>query len=148
MELRRWTEGDIPKLTRVERVCFSQPWTTEMLKEEFSRAQGVGIVAEAAGEILGYVCGSTLFEDAELMRIAVLPDYRGQGIGGDLADEFFKSVVALGARRVFLEVRATNEVALGLYRSRGFEKTRLRKRYYAGGEDGLEMKKELFSDEE
>ena len=119
-----------------------------MLKEEFSRAQGVGIVAEAAGEILGYVCGSTLFEDAELMRIAVLPDYRGQGIGGDLADEFFKSVVALGARRVFLEVRATNEVALGLYRSRGFEKTRLRKRYYAGGEDGLEMKKELFSDEE
>lgn len=119
-----------------------------MLKEEFAHEYGVGIVAEAAGEILGYVCGSSLFEEAELMRIAVLPDYRGQGIGGDLVDEFFKSVVALGARRVFLEVRATNEAALGLYRSRGFEKNRLRKRYYADGEDALEMKKELYPDED
>ena len=119
-----------------------------MLKEEFAHEYGVGIVAEAAGELLGYVCGSSLFEEAELMRIAVLPDYRGQGIGGELAEEFFNSTRALGARRVFLEVRATNEAALGLYRSRGFEKNRLRKRYYADGEDALEMKKELYPDED
>lgn len=148
MELRSWTEKDLPKLALLERACFTEPWTTEMLKEEFSKEHAFGIVAEAGGEILGYTCGSVLFEDAELLRIAVLPDYRGQGIGGELAEGLFETALALGAKRVFLEVRASNEVALGLYRSRGFKKTRLRKRYYAGGEDALEMKKELCPEEE
>jgi ribosomal-protein-alanine N-acetyltransferase len=148
MELRRWTQKDLPKLALLERACFTDPWTTEMLKGEFSREYAFGIVAEAGGEVLGYTCGLALFDDAELMRIAVLPDYRGQGIGKALLDALFKTALSLGAKRVFLEVRASNEVALGLYRSRGFEKTRLRKRYYASGEDGLEMKKELISEEE
>lgn len=148
MELRSWTEKDLQKLALLERACFAEPWTTEMLKEEFSKEHAFGLVAEAGGEVLGYTCGSALFEDAELLRIAVLPDYRGQGIGGELAEALFDRARELGAKRVFLEVRASNEIALRLYRSRGFKKTRLRKRYYAGGEDALEMKKELYPDEE
>lgn len=148
VSVRQWSEKDLLKIAALERECFDDPWTTEMLKGEFLHAESFGAVAEEDGELVGYLCGRALFEDAELLRVAVKEARRGQGIGGRLAAALFDEAKARGARRVFLEVRASNEPALGLYRTRGFERTRLRKRYYPDGEDALEMKKELYPEEE
>lgn len=145
--LRDIAEGDLPKLMALERACFEDAWTTEMMKNELVRDGFCGVLAETDGEIAGYVCGYTLFEDAELPKIAVLKDYRGRGLGGLLLDLFSEKARQRGAERIFLEVRASNEPALRLYQSRGFEKTRIRKRYYADGEDALEMKRELCPEE-
>ena len=141
--IRDWTEKDLPKLMSLERACFSDAWTTEMMKNEFTRNGFCGVLAEEDGETVGYACGYTLFEDAELPKIAVAEQYRGKGIGSLLLDAFTEKAVAQGAERIFLEVRVSNAPALGLYQSRGFEKTRIRKRYYPDGEDALEMKREL-----
>lgn len=145
--VREWTEKDLAKIVFCERTCFSDPWTTEMIKSEFSRSDFYGLLIEEQGEILGYIYGTVLFEDAELMKIAVLPDYRGQGLACALTEGFIQGVKERGGERIFLEVRASNLPALKLYQGHGFEKTRLRKRYYADGEDGLEMKKELNLEE-
>lgn len=146
--VREWTEKDLAKLVLCERACFSDPWTTEMIKTEFSRDDFYGLLIEEEGEILAYIYGTVLFEDAELMKIAVLPKRRGQGLGCALTEAFLQGVKARGAERIFLEVRPSNLSALKLYQGHGFEKTRLRKRYYADGEDALEMKKELTSESE
>lgn len=143
--IREWTERDLPKLMAIERACFDDPWTTEMMKGEFVREQFCGVLAEREdGEILGYACGTSLFEDAELFKIAVGEEFRGQGHGAALLHELFELVKGRGATRMFLEVRVSNAAALGLYQSRGFQKTRIRKRYYENGEDALEMKKDFY----
>ena len=141
--IRDWTEKDLPKLMALERACFVDAWTTEMMKNEFLRDGFCGVLAEEDGEIVGYLCGYSLFEDAELLKTAVVQERRGKGIGGLLLDAFTEKVLLQGAEKIFLEVRVSNEAALRLYVSRGFEKTRIRKRYYADGEDALEMKREL-----
>lgn len=143
MQFREWTKEDLPTILSLERECFSDPWTENMLQGEFDRFGFYGVLAEVEGQVIGYACSAVLFESAELPKIAVLTAYRGQGIGGKLLDFLCEQVKMRGAEELFLEVRASNTPAIGLYQSRGFQQTRLRKKYYANGEDGLEMKKEL-----
>lgn len=145
--IRDWTEKDLPAIAILERACFSEPWTMEMLKNEFSRKEFCGALLEEDGKIVGFVCGMTLFEDAELMKVAVAESCRKRGLGGALVDEFYRRAISRDVERIFLEVRVSNAAALGLYQGRGYEKTRLRKRYYADGEDALEMKKEVHPEE-
>jgi GNAT superfamily N-acetyltransferase len=58
--------------------------------------------------------------DAYLSRISVAPDFAGQGLGKRMLDEALSETRRLGLRRCVLEVAATNERALALYRSAGF----------------------------
>ena len=119
----------------------------EMIKTESARQEFCALLIEENEEALGFIMGSVVFEDAEIYKVAILPQYRGKGFGYMAVDAFTDEVKSRSATRIFLEVRPSNEAALRLYQNRGFEKTRLRKRYYADGEDCLEMKKELYPDE-
>ena len=104
-------------------------------------------MATLHGEEIGFVYGNVVFEDAELYKVAVLPEYRGKGFGKELAQAFIAAVQEKGARQIFLEVRVSNQAALSLYVGQGFERVRLRKRYYSDGEDCLELKKNLYPEE-
>lgn len=143
-KIRPLTKADIKTVAGLEKASFSAPWTQESLLSTLSRADFIGYVLETdGGEIVGYVFGSILFEDAELHRIAVKSESRGKGYGGRVLDGFLQGVKARGGERVFLEVRVSNAPARKLYDSRGFELFRTRRYYYDDGEDALEMKKEL-----
>lgn len=143
MTVRFCTKQDISLIATVEKTCFADFWTENTLEEEFAETRFFAFLAEEEGELLGYVCGSSLYEDSELLRIAVLPQHRGKGIGKRLAQAMCDEAKTRGAERVFLEVRFGNLSAVKLYEGCGFAKTRLRKKYYADGEDALEMKKDL-----
>jgi ribosomal-protein-alanine N-acetyltransferase len=148
VDIREFTEKDLSKLALLEKSCFADAWTMEMLKSEMGRDGFCCLLAEADGEAAGFVYGNVLFEDAELYKVAVLPDFRGKGIGRGLMNAFSGFVKDKGAQQIFLEVRVSNQAALALYLGQNFEKTRLRKRYYADGEDCLEMRKSLYPDAE
>ncbi len=143
MILRACNQTDVKALAKLERECFSMPWNERMLVGAFSRIDFVCFILEEAGETVGYVCGTTLFETAELARIAVARSHRRKGLGEKLLDAFIACVKERGAQQVFLEVRESNAPAIALYEKRGFEKGRVRAKYYENGENGLEMKKLL-----
>ena len=145
--IREWTEKDVPSVAVLEHACFSDPWTMEMIKSEFARPDFCGLIAEENEKPIGFIFGTLLFEDAEIAKVAVLNECRGKGYGKQLVESFFDAVIKGGARRIFLEVRPSNEAALRLYTGKGFHKLRLRKRYYADGEDALEMLKDLYPDD-
>ena len=145
--IREWTEKDLLVVAAIERNCFIDPWTVEMLRAEMQKQDSYGLILEEDGKALGYACGNALFEDGEVEKVAVLAENRGKGYGKALVLGLFEIAKRRGAERRFLEVRASNAPALGLYQSVGFEKTRLRKRYYENGEDALEMKKEFHPEE-
>ena len=143
MTVRQCQRQDLPKIAEIEKACFSDAWTVEMLESEMERKDFFGLVAESDGALIGYAFATVLFENADLERIAILSKYRGKGFGGELLDALLSGAKAQGAEQIFLEVRVSNTSALGLYESRGFVRTRLRKGYY-GGEDAAEMKKALL----
>ena len=143
MTLRAWEEKDVAAICALEGECFSDGWTEEMLVSTFRRRDFCGILLEINGEIIGYVTATALFEDAELLRIAVKKQSRGKGYGGLLLDAWLQKIKALGAQRALLEVREGNEKAIGLYESRGLSLFHVRERYYSDGEAAKEMQKAL-----
>ena len=141
--VRPLQKEDIEEVAALEAKCFQDAWTKEQLISAFSRADFYGLALEIENRLIGYVCATKLFEEAELLLIAVEKDYRGQGLGGALMDAFLKDMKSSGAERVFLEVRLSNVAAKTLYERRGFATVRVREKYYADGESALEMVKTL-----
>lgn len=96
------------------------------------------------GETLWGFGGISLYEDAELMTIGVLPPWQGKGQAGRLLDALLEAARAAGAARVLLEVRSQNQAAQRLYASRGFTQIAVRRRYYRlPTDDALVMEKPL-----
>ena len=143
---RTWTAQDVERLAATERACFSDPWSQEMLQTEILHAAACGVIAETDGEMIGFAYGKVYFDEGELYKIGILPKFRGKGAGKALYRAWEEAIKARGARTVFLEVRVSNVSAIGLYTQEGYAQTRIRKGYYADGEDCFEMKKELFAD--
>lgn len=131
MQVRDAIENDLPAIVDIEKSCFDTPWTLKMLQDSYN----VGIyyaVAEYEGRIVGY---GGLYPNGDITNIAVLKDYRGKGLGGRIVDELIKHAINSGIDKIFLEVRVNNNSALRLYKSKGFKKIDLRKRYYENGDD-------------
>ena len=141
MELRAWTKEDIDQIAALESVCFSDPWTKEMLLKSFVSPIFYSVLIEEQGEIWGYACETVMFEDAEIAIVAVAPKHHKKGLGKLLMERLENIAISLGAEQTFLEVRKSNAAALALYEGFGFEKIRTRERYYADGEDAFVMRK-------
>ena len=137
--LEECTLSNLSELVALDREIFPDFWTEEMWKSELSRLDFLGVIAKIQGEIAGYICGTALFEEGEISKIAVKEKYRKTGIGNKLVTDMVARMCEKGVEKIFLEVRVSNVAAINLYTKNGFEKTRIRKRYYPDGEDALEM---------
>ncbi len=124
-------------LAELEQICFPEDfWSEKAIREALERSDILyGAEFSKEGEPIGYFLGAASFEEAELYRIAVLPEFRGKGHGGHIMEKFLNSLPKK-TERVFLEVRESNLPAVGLYKKYGFKLISARKNYY-GDEDGL-----------
>lgn len=94
----------------------------------------------------GFALGRAVAGEAELLTIAVHPEARGRGIGTALLTDLIASAVGRAAERMFLEVAATNESAIRLYRRSGFAEIATRPGYFTDGKariDALVMARDL-----
>jgi ribosomal-protein-alanine N-acetyltransferase len=139
---------DIPVLAGYEKELFPySPWSTAQFKEEFAgipRTRYMS-VAEADNKIIGY-CGVFLPApgiEADILTVAVLPEFRRQGI----AKEFMRQIEAWslenGASAMMLEVEQSNESAIEFYKSLGYMKISVRMDYYGPGKDAFVMRKDF-----
>lgn len=119
-------------ITRAESECFTRPWTYDEVQSAVCGEYGVTAVEPE----VGYALGRLSFDEAELYRIAVLPEKRRCGAGGRLLDRFIALCGERGAAKIFLEVRSKNVPAIKLYESRGFSLISVRRGYY-GDDDAL-----------
>lgn len=129
--LRPARESDVSGVSRVENSSFADPWSEADFKSVMSAPQAIFLVAaDSEDRIAGYVLVMTVLEEAEVLNIAVDPASRGASLGGRLLDAGIAEARNRGAHEIFLEVRESNEAALALYRSRGFEAIARRNKYY------------------
>jgi [ribosomal protein S18]-alanine N-acetyltransferase len=140
--IRLATTDDLPALLALDKVCFgSSAWSTVGWTTEFERLSEDRVILVAdEGEVVGYVVllvPPVSLDVVELLRIAVTPDERRTGIGGQLMTA---ALSKCSGRTVLLEVAAGNDSAVGLYSAFGFEEISRRRGYYAGGEDAVIMR--------
>ena len=143
--LRSMNGADIPAVHVLERRLFPvDAWPLQMFHDELAQAETRHyLVAEVAGEIVGYAGLMCIEPIADVQTIAVVPEYEGRGIGSALLRELISEGRRRGAADLLLEVRADNPRAQQLYRRFGFEQIHVRRKYYRDGVDALIMRLEL-----
>jgi ribosomal-protein-alanine N-acetyltransferase len=145
MRLRSASVDDLYRLDALERAAFGEPWSRAQLDSHLGHPLGVTLVAEdaPAGPALGYAALLLVAGEAELLRIATVPEARRRGVARGLLE---KALVKLRERDVavcHLEVREDNTPAIALYESAGFARVGRRGGYYRDGSAALLYRKEL-----
>lgn len=132
----------IDEIYYAEKCCFAEPWTLAMLESEIENPLSVIETARRGEKTVGYALGRVVADEAELLKICVLCDYRRQGIAEKMLSELLAKMREKGAAACYLEVRSRNLPAILLYKRLGFAEVGLRKNYYHD-DDAVLMKKEL-----
>jgi ribosomal-protein-alanine N-acetyltransferase len=122
--------ADAAAMAAIERQCFSDPWPLEGFREVLGMPGTVALVMAGAEEPMAYFLAREILGTAEVLNLAVVPEFRGRGLGAELLDAGLSAVRARGGSEVFLEVRASNAVAQALYAGRGFRTEGRRRGYY------------------
>jgi len=139
--IRPANDGDVKPVTELDDVCFIQPWSERSFFEEITRNDAARyVVAESNGKIVGYAGVWLVAGEGHITNVAVHPDFRRMGIARALLSSLLESSEREGVSAYTLEVRASNEEAVSLYKSLDFKEHGVRKKYYDdNSEDALIM---------
>ena len=125
------TADHLDEVAELERICFSVPWSRNMLAEELDNLLSAFLVAlDDSGKVVGYAGVQVILDEGYITNVAVRPECRRQGIAAKLLQVFLDFARANQLAFLTLEVRASNYDAIALYGSRGFRSVGRRKNYY------------------
>lgn len=134
MLIRNMTSADIPAVVDIERKCFTIPWSLKSFEESIQRGDTIFLVCEESfgveDRILGYMGMYLSFEEASITNVAVLPEFQNKGYGSMLVETAKAEVKKMCVKKMFLEVRISNQPAISLYKKKGFQEIGIRKRFY------------------
>ena len=88
-----------------------------------------------SAQLVGFIVYWELGDEVEIHDLATAPEHRRRGIASALLSEAIRSARRSGAHSLWLEVRARNQAALGLYTKHGFRTVATRKQYYRSPPD-------------
>jgi ribosomal-protein-alanine N-acetyltransferase len=131
MLIRNMTEIDLPEVCAIERETFSDPWSEEDFRGSLSEANNGYLIAEIEGCVVGYCGYWGIAGEGYIYNVAVKKEYRRQQIGYQLLKNLIESSKDKGVDTFTLEVRSSNEAAIHLYETLGFERAGIRKDFYS-----------------
>lgn len=140
-QIRAMTMNDLDGVMHIEESSFSAPWSRFAFEYDLIHNPHANyFIFIQDGMIVGYA-GLWIFETiGHIVNMAVLEEYRHKDIAKKLLVHSMKYGRANDVERFTLEVRASNEPAINLYRSHGFIDVGIRPRYYQDNrEDALIM---------
>jgi ribosomal-protein-alanine N-acetyltransferase len=134
------TEHDLLEVVEIEDLSGISAWGWDAYHKELQSPEDViMLVARPAttgqdhgskNVIAGFIVSRVIAGELHINNVAVRPDFQRRGIAGKLLSTLLAQGRKQGAHLAFLEVRAGNDAAQGLYRRSGFEVTGRRRRYY------------------
>ncbi len=116
------------------------PWSAKQCAAVFNQKHffALGLEQETNQDLVAYISFYQVLDELEILNIAVLPQFRRQGLGEYLLTKTLQVAGKMGMNNAVLEVRTTNIAARALYERVGFECVGSRLKYYADtGEDAL-----------
>jgi len=139
---------DLESIEKIEQSSYS-PYSLSQLCSELEQKNSLLLVAVYGPRVIGWCSSRLIPPEAELLKIAVLPDFRRQGIAALLLCHLEQKLAGNNVTDVYLEVRSMNETAIKFYLKFGFFQVGLRKKYYSSPQDdALIYKKEINTGQE
>lgn len=133
--------GDVGRLAELESRAFSKgPWTEKAISDSLGNDEFAPIVLlEDEGELLGYIYFLITFDSSTIVRLAVKPERRREGLGTMLLGKMFEILADQEEKVEFstLEVRESNKAAQALYEKAGYERVTTKSAYYDDGENAV-----------
>lgn len=143
MLIRPMGAEDIAQVAAIEVEVTADPWTSKQFQQSLEDHQCLVICRQNADPTapIGYMVMCTVLDQAEILNIAIDPNYQGHSFGSQILNYGLQSLPAV-IQEVLLEVRVSNFPAISLYFSYGFIEVGRRRDYYRtefGREDAILM---------
>lgn len=150
MRVRNMSRSDLDTVAAIERSIYAFPWTKGNFADSLTAGHDAWVFdapepqhPERGDTLLGYAVAMWVPDEVHLLNLSVIAHRQGKGHGRAMLAWLMKDAAARGALGMMLEVRPSNERAIALYLSSGFEQIGMRRRYYPA-EVGREDARVLF----
>ncbi len=141
VSLLDFTEDLAEDVAKIEAACFSSPWSKEAILDSYNNSTYFA-VAVTDRQVVGYCGVQVVLDEGYITNIAVLEPFRNLGIGKKLVNRLIEYANQNNLSFITLEVRESNERAIGLYKSFGFKIQGKRRNFYTSPqEDAILMTK-------
>ncbi len=131
IRIKKAALSDVAQILKIENACFSTPWSEESLRESLENPCSHFYLALVDGKTAGYLGVQVFSREGYVTNVAVLPEYRRQGI----AKALIRAALQSDMDFLSLEVRESNAAAISLYSYLGFEKAGVRPNFYREPEE-------------
>lgn len=144
IKIRKMTPHDLPGIIAIEKTQ-EFPWSESQFKEStgiFYENLVIEVKENNMIKIIGFAVMQVVAEQGDILNFAINLNHRRLGYGSMLLKELLQQGEQRGLKRVYLEVRVSNDQAQGLYKKLGFKCIGTRKDYYrakSGREDAVLM---------
>ncbi len=141
IKLNPFEGHDIKNAAKLEKECFSSPWSEKGFEDAINEGLSYFIAAKSeTDDFLGYAGMYSAADEGYIYNIAVCEKYRLKGVGSALLNNLLEHSKKLGLSFLSLEVRISNLNAIKFYEKIGFKKIGIRKNFYdLPKEDGVIM---------
>jgi len=129
-EAAQWREEDYTHLARDPAGLLLIAESEAVVSATSAMGQEEQILGCNSASVLGFAAFCLIADEAELRNLAVAREHRQRGVGRALLDKAHGRLRRAGVKRVYLEVRASNIPAIGLYASMGYSILSTRNKYY------------------
>ena len=148
--IRRCEPSDMISVMEINMKTLPEHYSDYFYESLLTEMPESFLVAENDGVYVGYIMCKSEFgfsnfkrlgfvKKGQVVSVAVLDDFRGNGIGSALVEEAFKGVKEKQCDEMYLEVRCSNTDAVRLYERLGMSVLQRLKSYYRDGEDAYMM---------
>lgn len=140
--LRPATADDLSRVLAIENQVHVSPWKEEHFQSEFSKPYSHFLLFtddETDLEVAGYIVFWIMFDECQILNVAVDLPYRGLGLAKKMIRKAAQVALQKGIKKMVLDVRKSNLPAIQLYQGLNFVITHIRKGFYSNGEDAYQM---------
>jgi ribosomal-protein-alanine N-acetyltransferase len=152
LQLAHIDHADLEPILAIEQNSFRWPWGRLSFEGELRSPNGCNCAVKSTevkngGQVIAYAFWHLVVDEVHVLKVAVTPAWRGQGLASRLLERCFAASVEQGVKSAHLEVRPSNIPAIELYQKLGFKLVGRRPKYYSDSkEDALLMMKVLKED--
>lgn len=138
ISIENFSKKYLDDVYKIECACFVHPWSKADLENQLALDTSYFLVAVVDGKAVGYMGLQIFSGEGYVTNVAVLPEFRRQGIAQMLVEKQLQNDMNF----ITLEVRKSNFPAIKLYEKSGFENVGVRPHFYTSpDEDAVIMTK-------
>jgi len=135
LTVRNMCGSDLSQVLTIENNAQESPWGRLSFEESLTREHICRIVevcddVDSPLSVVAYHVVCSIVDELHILNVVSSSQYRGIGLGHRLMQDIFEIARKQNLKRIFLEVRASNEIAQSLYKKWGFRQAGVREKYY------------------